>query len=182
MYPFATSVIETDRLLLCHLCADDTAFMLRLVNSHSWLRFIGDRNVKTLDDAHQYIINGPVSSYKRFGFGLYVVKLRNSHEPIGICGLVKRNTLNDPDIGFALLPEYAGFGYAYESASAVLNYARVCLGFSRVVAITTEENTQSISLLKKLGLQAENTVRFPDDKEFILFANTELPTLSQSKN
>ena len=171
-------VLETDRLTLYHLSTDDASFIIKLVNSSTWLRFIGDRGIKTAKQAYRYLVDGPLASYERFGFGLYLIKLKKGDLPIGLCGLIKRDVLNDPDIGFALLPEFTGAGYAYEAAGAVLTYAKTVLELNRVVAITTEENTHSINLLKKLGLQFENLVTFPDNKEFMLFGSLETVSLS----
>lgn len=115
------NIIQTDRLILYHLGINDIDFIYELLNSPAWIKYIGDRGIKTLDDAKKYIINGPMKSYEKFGFGLWLTKLKNDETPIGICGLLKRETLNDIDIGFAFLPQYTGKGYAFEAASATLN-------------------------------------------------------------
>lgn len=115
-------VIETERLLLCRLTGDDAPFILELLNQPSFLRYIGDKGVRTLDHAREYIRKGPADSYERRGFGLYLVKLRDGAVPIGICGLVKRDALEDVDVGFAFLPAFWSQGYALESASAVMIY------------------------------------------------------------
>ena len=157
------TVLETERLTLRRLTTDDAAFIFRLVNEPSWLRFIGDKGVKTLDDAHDYIRNGPIASYERFGFGLYLAELKGSSRPIGMCGLLKRDTLEHPDIGFALLPEFWGQGYAYESAAAVMAFGKDVLGLDRILAVTNPDNYGSIRLLEKLGLRANGTVMLSDD-------------------
>ena len=165
------NVLETERLILRWLSADDAAFILELVNDPGWLRFIGDRGVRTLADARDYILNGPVAMYHRMGFGLYMVQLRQSATPIGMCGLIKRPNLEDVDIGFAFLPAFGGQGYAYESASAVMAYAQNALGLNRVVAIVDPDNQRSISLLKKLGLNFVDLLRLSEDQpEVMLFA------------
>jgi len=156
-------VLETERLNLRWMSADDAAFMRGLLNEPSWLRFIGDRGVRTLDDARNYILTGPVASYARLGFGLYVVELKESGDPIGICGLVKRDFLDDVDIGFAFLPQYWRQGYAYEAASAVMGYGTETLGLKRIVAITAADNHSSARLLEKLGLRFERMVSYPGD-------------------
>ena len=167
------TVLETDRLLIDEFSVDDAAFMLELLNTPTWLQFIGDRGVKTLDEARQYILNGPIKSYNQFGFGPYVVKLKASGLPIGLCGLHRRETLDDIDIGFAFLPEYAGKGYGYESASAVLIYAATDLGLTRVTGITRRTNHNSIRLLEKLGLQFEKEIQFrPVGEKSLLFSVT----------
>jgi RimJ/RimL family protein N-acetyltransferase len=164
-------VLETERLVLRRLSAEDAEFIRELVNEPSWLRFIGDRGVRTVEDAREYIAKGPAASYERFGFGLYLTELKEGGGPVGICGLVKRESLEDVDVGFAFLPKFWGRGYAYESASAVLKYAQSALGLKRVVAVTATDNHASIRLLEKLGLRFEKMVRLSgDDEEIKLFA------------
>jgi RimJ/RimL family protein N-acetyltransferase len=164
-------VLETDRLILRWMSTDDAKFILELLNEPSWLRFIGDRGVRTIEDARDYILRGPVEMYARVGFGLYVVELKEGGLPIGICGLVKRDFLDDVDIGFAFLPKYWRQGYAYESAAAVMAYGQGVLGLRRVVAITASDNHSSTRILEKLGLRFEAMVRYPDDgQEVQLFA------------
>lgn len=163
-------MIETDRLLVEKFSVEDAAFVLELLNTPNWLQFIGDRNVRTLDEAKQYILNGPLKSYEQFGFGPYLVKLKSHAISIGLCGLHKREKLNDIDIGFAFLPDYAGKGYGYEAASAVMNYGATVLGLTRVTGITKPTNHNSIRLLEKLGLQFEKRINFSaDGKESLLF-------------
>ena len=156
----AGRVLETGRLVLRRLTVEDAPFLLRLLNEPSWLRFIGDRGVRTLDDARRYVLEGPIDMYGRLGFGLYATTLQgNEAAPIGICGLVKRAGLDDVDIGFALLPEFWGKGYAYEAASAVMAYAKEVVGLRRVVAITSLDNESSARLLEKIGLRFERLIR-----------------------
>jgi len=164
------SVIETERLILRKLSTDDAKFILDLLNQPSFIHFIGDRGVRNLEDARQYILKGAVTSYERFGFGLYLTLLKEDQVPIGICGLVKRDTFKDADIGFAFLPQYWSMGYAFESASAVLAYATNVLGLKQVLGITTPDNQRSIHVLEKIGLKFEKMVRLPkDDVELKLF-------------
>lgn len=164
-------VLETDRLILRRLSVEDADFILELVNEPSWVRFIGNRGVKTLADARDYILKGPVESYQRNGFGLYATELKENGTPIGICGLVKRESLEDVDIGFAFLSRFWGKGYAYESAQAVMAYGNNALGLSRIVAITTPENHSSIKVLEKLGLRFEQMVKGNEEgSELNLFA------------
>lgn len=166
-------MIETDRLRLDTFSTDDAEFMLTLLNTPSWLEFIGDRNVRTLSEARQYILDGPMKAYTQFGFGSYVVKLKASSVSIGVCGLFKRDSLDDVDIGFALMPDYAGRGYGYESAAAVIAYATDQLGLTRITGLTTAPNHASIRLLEKLGLRYEKTINFrPDGVESLLFGMT----------
>src|SRR2546427_4029250 len=121
------NILETQRLVLRQLSTDDAEFIVALLNEPSFIRYIGDKGVRNLDDARQYILNGPVDSYERNGFGLYLVELKENAIPIGISGLVRRDTLPDADIGFAFLPAYWSKGYAIESATAVMTYAREVL-------------------------------------------------------
>jgi RimJ/RimL family protein N-acetyltransferase len=167
----AMQILETERLSLRRLSADDAAFIFELVNDPAWLRFIGDRGVRTLEQARDYILNGPVEMYRRVGFGLFMVELKHSATPIGICGLIERAGLADVDIGFAFLPAFRAHGYAYESAAAIMAYAQDTLGLARVVAITAPDNQRSIALLTRLGLSFEDMVRLAEDQpEAMLFA------------
>jgi ribosomal-protein-alanine N-acetyltransferase len=162
--------LHTARLTLRPLTPDDAAFILALLNDADFLRNIGDRGARTLDDARAYITNGPVASYERYGHGLLLVVLTATGEPIGICGLLKRETLDDIDIGFAFMPEFRGHGYAFESAEAVKTYAQSVMRLTRLVAIVQPDNHKSIRLLERIGLHNERTVRLsPDDRELLLF-------------
>jgi RimJ/RimL family protein N-acetyltransferase len=164
-------VLETERLVLRRLTPDDGRFILELLNDPAWLRFIGDKGVKTLDDARNYIVNGPMDMYARLGFGLYGVERKPNPAPIGICGLIKRDGLEDVDIGFAFLSGFRAKGYALEAAAAVMEHARNAFGLRRLVAITSPENEASIRLLGKLGLRFERRMRLAaDSPEVSLFA------------
>jgi RimJ/RimL family protein N-acetyltransferase len=165
------NVAETERLRIRWLNADDSAFIFALVNQPSWIQYIGDKGIKTLQDALRYIESGPVAMYQREGFGLYLVELREIGEPIGICGLIKREALEDVDLGFAFLPTFWRKGYALEAAAAVMRYASEVLGLRRIVAILSQDNVQSSKLLEKLGFCFEGTVRLqPNDEELKLYA------------
>lgn len=161
---FPLKILETDRLILRLQTTDDAAFILELLNDPSWLQFIGNRNVKIIEDARSYILKS-IRMYEQFGFGLFLVEKKDDHIPLGICGLVKRDSLEDVDIGFAFLPQYWGKGYAYEAASAVMAHGRDTLGLNRIVAITTQDNHASIKLLEKVGLQYKQLIRLPNDPE-----------------
>ena len=164
------NILETQRLVLTELSETDAAFMLELLNSPAWLKYIGDRGVKTLEDAAQYILNRIIPSYLKNGFGFYLVKLKENSSSIGICGLVKREGLEHIDIGFAFLPGYEGRGYGYESASKVMEFAREILKLGTIVAITTKDNIASINLLKKIGLRFKEMMNLPgDNEELMLF-------------
>lgn len=164
-------ILETERLILRQQTPDDAPFLLQLMNEPSWLQFIGDRGVRSVDGARAYILNGAVKMYERYGFGLYLTELKSDGTPIGICGLIKRDTLDDIDIGFAFMPAYWSKGYAYESASAILQHAHTELKLERVVAITSLANESSIRLLKKLGFQFEGFITSTGETELLnLFA------------
>jgi ribosomal-protein-alanine N-acetyltransferase len=164
--------IATERLILRPLTSEDAEFILELVNDPSFIQNIGDRNVRTLDDAKRYITNGPVASYAKNGFGLYLVELKDIGEPIGMCGLIRRSMLNDVDIGYAYLPRYWSKGYAIEAALAMKQYARDVIGLKRMVAVVDPQNTGSIRLLEKLGMTFERMVKLAeDDIELKLFSN-----------
>ncbi|MCA1566364.1 MAG: GNAT family N-acetyltransferase [Acidobacteria bacterium] len=166
------NVLETERLNLRPLDAGDAAFILELLNGEAFLHNIGDKGVRTVEDAVRYILEGPVDSYTQHGFGLWLVELKEAGTPAGICGLVKRDTLPDADIGYAFLPRFWSRGYACESAAAVLSYASNALGLRRVLAITNPDNTGSIKVLEKIGLRFDRLVRLSDDApEIMLFAS-----------
>lgn len=158
-------IFETERLALRLQTTDDADFILELVNDPSWLQFIGDRGVRTVEEACEYIENGPDRMYEQFEFCLYLVERKEDKVPLGICGLVKRESLEDVDIGFAFLPKYWGKGYAYEAASATLAYGIDILGLNRIVAITSQDNEASAKLLEKVGLKFERLIQLSDDAE-----------------
>jgi len=153
------SQLETQRLILRRLNAGDAPFILTLLNEPSFIRYIGDKSVRDLEGAQQYILNGPVASYDRHGFGLNLVELKESQTPIGICGLLKRDELPDPDIGFALVPDFWSKGFAFEAATAVLQDARARLSVERILAITSLDNEASINLLERLGFKFEKVTQ-----------------------
>ena len=165
-------VLETERLFLRGFNAGDAEFILALLNEPSFLRFIGDKKVRSLQDAEKYILNGPVASYERHGFGLCLVELKETHTPIGMCGLLKREELPDPDIGFAFLPDFWNKGFAYEAAAAVMKDARERLNLERILAITNQDNEASIKLLQKLGLQIERLIKMSTDSTELFLLST----------
>ena len=177
------TVATTARLALRRLTEDDAPFVAELVNDPDWLRFIGDRGVRTLEDARGYIRNGPLAMYAREGFGLLAVVLRGSGEPVGLCGLIRREGLPDVDLGFAFLPRHRGRGYARESAIAMLDHARDVTKLARVVAIASPDNDRSIRLLRELGFRDEGMVAIPgDDATLCYFVRELAPALSGSAN
>ena len=167
-------ILETERLTLRHLSPEtDVEFILRLLNEPSFLQYIGDKKVRTLDDARAYIRNGPAKSYEENGFGLYRVGLKANEHAIGICGLIKRDGLPEPDIGFAFLPEYWNKGYAHESAAEVMRYARDVLRLDRILAITSPDNEPSARLLEKIGLRFQRLIRLSEDADEVKLFSTD---------
>jgi [ribosomal protein S5]-alanine N-acetyltransferase len=162
--------VRTERLHIRAMTEADAPFMLALLNEPSFIRNIGDRGVRTEEAARRYIAEGPLASYAQHGFGLCAVTLADTTTPIGICGLLKRDALPDPDIGFAFLPPYWSKGYAIEAASAVTRHARETLRLARLLAIVNPDNTGSIRLLEKLGFGFDRMIRIsagePDLKLF----------------
>jgi RimJ/RimL family protein N-acetyltransferase len=166
------NTLETERLSLRHLSIDDAPFVLELLNEPSFIQNIGDRKVRTILDAESYILKGPVASYEKNGFGLDLVVLKETGESIGICGLIKRDSLEDVDIGYAFLPRFWSRGYAVESALAVLRYGQQVMSLKRIVAITLPENQGSIRVLERIGLKFEKMVKLAGDEvELMLFAS-----------
>lgn len=162
---YEVKVMETDRLILRKLSADDAPFILKLVNEPTWLRFIGDKGVRTLEDARNYILTGPMDMYSRLGFGLYLVERKDGNIPIGMCGLIKRASLEDVDIGFAFLSGFQSQGYGYEAASATMEYGLNKLNLKRIVAITSKDNHVSSRLLEKIGMKFDRFLVLPPESE-----------------
>jgi RimJ/RimL family protein N-acetyltransferase len=164
-------IIETERLFLRRFIPDDSEFILELLNTEGWIRYIGDRNVRTTEQAKSYLENGALKSYETNGFGLNLVQLKANNKPIGMCGLIKRDYFDHPDIGFAFLPDYTGKGYAYEIAERVINYGLNQIQLKKILAITLPENFPSIKLLKKLGFSYEkNFVSADTNEELSLYS------------
>lgn len=169
--PQRAVVLETARLVLRRMTLDDGPFMLETLNEPSFIRNVADRGVRTVDDAADYIRTKIMPSYEQFGFGFYIVELKESGTPIGVCGIVKRETLPDVDIGYSLLDRFSGNGYAYEAAAALMEHGRTVHGLKRIVGMTAPDNVRSIKLLEKLGLRFERMVQLPTfEGESKLFA------------
>lgn len=151
-------ILETERLVLRQFTPDDADFIVELVNESGWKKYIGDRGINTLDDARKYIETVPLASYAEHGFGLWAVALRDDGSLVGMCGLIKRDTLDDVDLGFAMLARFEGRGYAREAATATLAHAGDHLGLNRVVAITTPDNDRSGKLLERVGMSYEGPI------------------------
>ncbi len=174
-----STVLLTPRLHLRELRLADAPFIFELVNTPNWLAFIGDRSVHTLAAAEHYIQNGPMTSYEKHGYGLWLVALREGEVPIGMCGLVRRAGLTGPDIGFAFLPSHEGMGYAYEAARSTLAHAEYTLELPPVFAITMPANVRSVKLLGRLGMQFKETIVLPGETEelmlFVTSADSDAP-------
>ena len=156
-----SKILETERLILRNLTLDDATFLLELMNEPAFIEYVADRGLRTEVDAARYLSDKILPTYERFGFGFYRVELKESETAIGICGLVKRDTLDDPDIGFSILQRFGGKGYAYEAAVAVLNYGRAVLGLAHICGVTAPGNRTSIHLLEKLGLKFQQKIHLP---------------------
>ena len=169
------TVLETERLTLRRFTVDDAQFALTLLNEPSFLRYIGDKKVRNLDDARQYILNGPIASYERDGFGLYVVELKESPAPIGMCGLLKREDLPQPDMGFAFVPAAWGKGFASEAAAEVLLDAPQNRKLQRILAITSLDNDASIKLLQRLGFTFQELIRLSSSGERVKLFSRDYP-------
>ena len=156
-------VLGTERLTLRELDTADAAFILELVNEPAWLRYIGDRGVRTLEAARDYLLTKLMASYARHGFGFWAVELRDGQTPVGICGLIKRDVLDDIDLGFAFLAAHRRKGYAFEAARATMTHARLTLDVHRLAAVVVPDNESSRRLLEKLGFTFERNVRLADD-------------------
>ena len=166
-------ITQTKRLLIQEADLEDAVFIFELLNSPNWIEFIGDRGIRSLKDAEQYIHNSLIKSYCENGFGLYKMLLKKeNYKPIGLCGLVKRTKLDHPDIGFAILPEYEGKGYTYEAAKSILWYVHSEIKLTTILAITSKENFKSQGLLKKLGLKYTNNLQLETgENELMLFSS-----------
>lgn len=164
-------ITQTSRLILRQVDTDDAAFIMALLNDSSFLQYVGDKQVGNLESAKNYIREGPVASYAIYGYGLYLVELIESGEPIGICGLLKRDFLDHADLGFALMPEYCGNGYAFEAAQATVELARDKLQLAQIVAFSANDNARSIKLLEKLGMSFDKLINLPvTDKQVNLYS------------
>ncbi len=162
-------ILETKRLTLRELLLQDQPFIFKLINSEGWKKNIGDFGFKTMEDAANYLKNGPLKSYKENGFGIWLILEKTSNNPIGVCGLLKRDWLEHIDIGFALAPEFSRLGYAYEAAQGTINYAFEKLQVEKISAITIPQNSPSINLLNKLGFDLQKEIVNPSRETLLLF-------------
>lgn len=170
-------VMETQRLLLRQFMPADASIILRLLNEPSFVENVGDRHIRTIDEATAYLAAGPIASYEEHGHGLYLVILKSTGEPIGMCGLLKRTQFADADVGYALFPEFWRRGFAEESVSAVIDYGRRKLGMNRIIAIVAPHNSPSTMLLQKLGfIFEERTLIEPSGSEVLVYASSSIVT------
>jgi [ribosomal protein S5]-alanine N-acetyltransferase len=163
------TLIDTNRLVIRNITEQDFHFIFRLLNEPSWIKYIGDKGIKTEDDAKNYIRTGPLQMYKDFGFGLFLVTLKENSVPIGLCGLIKRPSLENIDLGYAFLPEYTGKGYAFEATKAVIQYGKEQLSINKIVAITTIDNLNSEKVLLKLGFSFDSLIKENNASEELKF-------------
>jgi len=157
-------VCESERLIVRHFTLDDSAFIIELLNQESFIRYIADKNVRTVADAENYLLAGPMASYKQFGFGLSMVVLKATNIPIGMCGLLKRDELQHPDLGYAFLPDFCGQGYALEAAKSVLNVGMVAHSLDTILAVTLPNNHNSNRLLQNAGFTQSGTIDLYDSE------------------
>jgi len=164
-------IVKTARLQLRSLNIDDAAFILRLVNEPSFKSNISDKGVRNLDDAIRFILEGPWTTQKKEGYGQFLIELSSNRQPIGVCGLLYRDSLDVSDVGFALLPEYWGRGYAYEAAAAVLKYGHSTLRIDKICGLTSARNRASIRVLEKLRMKFVKIVKMSaDDPGTVLYS------------
>ncbi|MFL6256321.1 MAG: GNAT family N-acetyltransferase [Pyrinomonadaceae bacterium] len=168
------NVIETERLSLRELSEADAEFVLKILNDPGFVRFVGDRGVRTVEDAARYIDERFVESYRQHGFGMWLVETKAEGVPAGICGLLNRGTLPGVEVGYSLLPPFRGKGYAFEAASAALSHAREVLGLPRLYAIVNPDNAVSIRVLEKLGMKFERMLRLPGEESDVKLFSTDL--------
>lgn len=159
--------IETDRLRLRAVTLDDTGIMLAVWNDPDFIRNVADRGIRTEEQAREVIARTVLTLFEKHGYGPCCISLKSDDSMIGICGLFKRENLDHPDIGFAILPDYCGKGYAGEAAAAVVHYAREQLGLTALTAIVSPENRASIGLIEKLGLKFDRMITMPDESDAI---------------
>ena len=160
-------ICETERLIIRQFKKTDAPFYVNLVNTPSWLKYIGERNIHNQGDAEEYLQNTIMKAYDKLGFGFYLVKEKSIDKAIGTCGLIKRDELEFVDIGFAFLPEYESNGYGFEAASAIINYGKNDLKLNVISAFCTKDNLKSIHLIQKLGFHFDKKIQISDEKELL---------------
>lgn len=166
-------ILETERLLLKPFSVDDAALILELYNTPKFIRFIGDRNIRTLEDSQNYITEKFLPQFERLGYGNFVIQLKSDGKKIGGVGIFEREGLEIHDIGFSFLPEFEGKGFGFEAAEKLMNTAFTEFGLKKISAITTKENISSQKLIEKLGMHYQSVVRLAEDDEDLLYYETE---------
>lgn len=174
-----TEVLQTERLMLRKLTLDDTDFIIELVNSPGWLQYIGYRNIHTTEDAEKYLQDGPLKSYELNGYGLLLIQLKTTKAPIGMCGLIKRDALPLPDLGYALLPAHEGKGYITEATSSYLAYVQQHFYLPKLLAITNLDNEKSIRVLEKLHFAFERYMNMSGDDHPVRLFSWTAPNLTE---
>jgi RimJ/RimL family protein N-acetyltransferase len=168
-----SALFTSDRLSIRKFTLDDAPFIFELLNEPDWIKFIGDRHIKTPEDAKNYIVNVLFSIYRKYDFGPYLIALKENEKPVGMTSLIKRDALSNVDLGFAFLKKYRAQGYAFEAVKATQNYAHNTLGIVALLAITNPDNAASVHLLKKSGFVFDKKIRLPGESEdLLLFAET----------
>jgi RimJ/RimL family protein N-acetyltransferase len=157
--------LKSERLILSEFNKNDAIFFYQLVNDPAWKQFIGDRNLHTILDAEKYLENNVIPSYEKFGFGFYVVRLKEDNTSIGMCGLIKRDWMDYVEIGYAFLAQYRGKGYAIESCITTKKYAKEKLAINQIAAITDVDNEKSGNLLNRLGFKFERLISYPGENK-----------------
>ena len=157
-------ILDTERLSLRYFTLDDAEFVLGLLNEPSFHELIGDKGARDLEGARKYLQDGPMASYEQHGFGLFMTTLRDGDVPIGMCGLLQRDNLDHPDVGFAFKPEFWGRGYATEAAAAVMDWGRREKGLDKIVAVTMQKNVASAAVLERIGLRFERLIDLFEDE------------------
>ena len=169
-------ILRTKRLLLRRMTLDDDDFILELLNSPKWIKYIGTRDVDTLEKARDYLDSSVLPNYDALGFGFYIIERLDDHVRIGNCGLTHRNGMDHADIGYSLLEQYEGHGYAYEAAEAVLKYGFEVHKLDHIEAIVTRDNRRSLHLLRKLGMHYKKMIELPNDDEKLMLFGMDAPT------
>lgn len=162
-------VLQSERLRLSELTVEDAATVLALLNEPDFIRNIADRQVRTLAQATQYLLDGPVASYRQHGFGMWLIRRKADQQPVGLCGLIQRDFLTLPDLGYAVFAAYSGQGYTSEAAAAVLQYARDQLQLSQLCAIVAPDNQASLRILHKCGFVLQRELQLPDNQKRVLY-------------
>ena len=162
------NILQTERTIVTRITLQDAPFFVRLLNTPEWKRYVGDRDVKNVEEAEEYLANGLIAAYEMHGFSYYLVRLRDS-TPIGICGFLKKPHLDNPDFGYALLPEFHGRGLAWESSQAILEYGIDAFQLTTIDAEVQPDNARSIMLLDRLGFKHTDQVVSSGDEELLLY-------------